>query len=342
MVTQDFYLDNSTEFGSEEYNYTFINSSCIAGNFLDYRDSSTTPTSMAIFARVIQTLYGFSLVIIGALLNALVLFLVARHKKLRTVSFGIAFQLATVNLLSSIGYGIPTVINHLAGFWILGYDFCIVSGFILYFLINVRILLIFLFAIDRFSYVFIPFSYPKHNGKVIIIMSVLAWSLGISFNILNLPSAFDCYSFKEDTMTCAINTECNTTNCSIIFYIFFTVIIIPAILISIGLFAALYYKGKMIRKQDLKMGISSSLITEQEWRAMKTFILLFLAIFIETIPPFILLPAAELLERGSVAKVLVKLLGIDLLIALVMTDPIIILKNPDFKKFIKVKFWRNH
>ncbi len=100
------------------------------------------------------------------------------------------------------------------------------------------------------------------------------------------------------------------------------------------LFSALHIKAKKIRNQERKIGVPTSTITEQKRRAIKTFIILFVAIF------FVFVPLSTLFVAklfGSEVRTLLKLLAVDLFRIFVITDPIVILKNGDVREVFKVK-----
>ncbi len=340
MIPQDFYSEDSAQLffsGSEEDNLT-LNYSCADINWPDSQDPITN-ASLAVPIRVIQTLYGVCLVSFGVLLNLLVLILVAKCKKLRSISFGIAVQLSVLNLLTSISYGSSSIANYVVGHWILGSNSCIASGFILFVLINIRTLLIFAFSLNQFLFVFLPFFYPRHNGKAVIVTSMLAWFLGIIYNVINLPPFLDCFVFNEDSLLCVISVQCSS-NCLIAYCTFYPTIIIPAIFIPVGLFLALYIKGRKIRSRDHAIGVDAKVLTEQEWRAIKTFAILFASAFLVTILPFILFFVSQFFD-SAVARVLLKLLGVDVLFLLVITDPLVILRNGDIKEALKTKYIRH-
>ena len=64
-------------------------------------------------------------------------------------------------------------------------------------LVDVRILLIFLYSLDHFASVFAPFMYPRHSLKLTVINSVLAWLVVIVGNVLGIPQILDCYKFSN-------------------------------------------------------------------------------------------------------------------------------------------------
>ncbi len=197
-------------------NFTPINSCVLAT--VPNTTGTILPASVAIPARVIQIL-GLCLTVVGTLLNALILFLVAKHKKLRTVSFAIAVQLAVVHLITSFNYVILTISVNKAYYGNVNPNHCTASGFTLHTLFILRTFLIFVFSLDRFLLVFMPFYYPKHQSKLVIVLSVLAYVISISFNTINLPGILDCFFYVEDALLCIIGSKCHF-HCKVLFYTF--------------------------------------------------------------------------------------------------------------------------
>ncbi len=120
--------------------------------------------------------------------------LVAKYKKLRTISFGLALQIAIQNLLSII---IPSsgLVSTIANQWILGEHMCALVGTILQISIAVRTLILFVFIIDRFFSVFCPFAYPRFQTKTVVVLSIGSWLIACVFDTLGV--ILDCYSFKS-------------------------------------------------------------------------------------------------------------------------------------------------
>jgi len=213
--------DDSIQFlasgsGLEEYS---PNLSCAALSFeADTNNQTDLPAAVEIAVRVFQTLFGLSLVIVGVILNSLIIYLIFKFKKLRTVTYGIIFQIAIINLVMSISFGFPTIINYIAGYWILGVHICITTGALFQILCTIRTFLFFVFSFNHFFMVFTPFRYPKHCLKVVGFHSFIVWFSCITFNLV--LSFLDCFVYISETKFCAADTSCHQT-CRIVFYIFY-------------------------------------------------------------------------------------------------------------------------
>ena len=314
-------------FGAPEDNFT-LTSTCAASS-LQAANGSVLPPAIDIAARVAQVIYNSILVTLAIILNALVIFLVLKFKNLRNVSFAIAIQIAITNFLLVIR-GIIGTVNHISGHWKWGLNFCIITSVLFFALGYVRNCLIFVFSFDRFASVFAPFNYPKYSYKITTILCVVSWCLGIANSIIPIPSLLDCYTVRESTLSCGYSTKCNKS-CKLFYLVLMATHIVPTIFLPVGFFLSLYLKGRKIRRQEANMlGLNSRNMSEQEWRATKTFVLLLVGIFLVTFSPHVLLSLVSLLR--PVAQTLVIKLVVDILYLVVITDPIIILKKSRCKR----------
>ena len=326
--------DNSVQFltSGSGMDGNYPNLSCAALSVESGAESKANfPSSVDMAIRVFQTLFGFVVIFVGVFLNSLILFLVYKFKKLRTVSFGIVCQIAVANWVMTVSFGFPIMINHIAGGWILGgTESCVAIGFLFKTLSYLRTLLFLVFSFDRFLMVFVPFTYPKHSMKVVALFSVIVWSFCITFN--TTLSVLDCFSYSSDTLYCVIDTTCHQT-CRIIFYIFFSPTIVPSILLSVGFYVALFVKGRIILKSDESVGLSKEVLAKQEWRAIKTFSISFLCFVVVTLPPLLLLNLPEWLSPLMLR--VAKIIASNSLAVYVMTDSVLITRNADVKEALK-------
>ena len=176
--------------------------------------NSTFSSPVGIALRVAQVLYLILVLISGTILNILVVYLVSRSKRLRTRAFAVAAQIALANLGTITLLGIPLLIQFIYGQTFFNVEICIVQGYVMHILVDVRILLIFLYSLDRFASVFAPFMYPRHNLKLTVINSVLAWLVVIVSNVLGIPQILDCYKFSNAVLIYALSISCSA-NCKV-------------------------------------------------------------------------------------------------------------------------------
>ncbi len=203
-----FYEDPLTDSASGE---PIVNSSITlscAASSLQANHSSPFPPDVEIVLRSVQVLVGIFRDILGILLNSLVIILVVKFKKLKNISFGIAVQIAIVNILLTLQYSCNTI-HVAAGRYIFGSNLCIASAFILLTLFYLRNFLILTFALDRFASVFIPFHYPKYRHRIVTAICITFFCMSLGNSIIITPPFLDCYELIRNTEICTFSRSCN-------------------------------------------------------------------------------------------------------------------------------------
>ena len=332
----DLLLDSiiTSSSGSSEIEGNIATSSCAASTLEALNNTKVLPTALNTALRVFQIIYVVILLVLGTLLNSLLVLLICKFRELRTPSFGIAFQICLNDVCLSIAFGISYLVTQIAGHWILGINFCIFIGFVLFSFFFLRTFLVFVFAVDKFCLVFTPFFYPKHSHKIVVIMCALSWCVSFVYSIIFIPGLLDCYDFVEPAMTCIFSSKCNK-NCEVVNYILLPVTILPGTIIALLLFLGLYIKGRKLRfKHQNVFPQNGSRMTREDWRALKTFALLFLAILVIIFPPFIVFIVFQSLDI-NVAGYLAIIISVNISFLHVITDPLIMMRNGDVKECFK-------
>ena len=311
--------------GMLEENSTWT-ASCAAST-LQAANGSGLPPDVDIAVRVFQVTFTIFRSIFGLMLNALVIALVITSKKLRNASFAIATQIAIVNLLEIPGVSL-SIVDNIAGRWIMGVPFCVANAFLSFMLGYTRTTLIFIFSLDRLFSVFIPFHYPKYSRSVVFTLCVLFWCFGFINPLMVIPSFLDCYQYNRAVLSCTYSQHCSH-NCEI-FYRVLVVHSVPVTILPAVFFTALFIKGRKIRRQVISMTGENKGMTDEDWRAIKTFILLLLPSFLPAI-----INISPLYRKSSLPFVVKNLLGktvANIASLVVVVDPIIILRNADVKE----------
>ena len=322
--------ESTTAFNSTTY-YTDNASdlSCVAMN-IQNPEALPYPATFLIVLRALQSLVYFLCFFFGGLLNLLVIILVAKYKKLQNHSFGIAVQVSAVNVVLSILY-LTSLISAIAGRWVLGEYLCIISAMLLFITINVRTLLMFVFVVDRFLFVFFPFTYPKHHRKVVIGLLVVVWVFSIAAGIPPIPPILDCYTFHSRSYLCSHFSECGR-DCSLFSSTNYTLIALPATVLPTVLYAILFIKAWKIKKSMPSIPKEES---EREWKATITFAILFVSLFAATLPSITTNFIINRVYAGSVVPPAVYAAAVvctALLTVVPVTDAIVILRNRDIRE----------
>ena len=313
--------------GLREENFTVL--TCAAKSLQTPSNSSSLDSAIV---KVIYVLLFSAIIVSGLILNSLVVILVIVSKKLKTKSFGIAVQIALTNMAIVLLVGLPAQIQIIYGQPITGLDLCIASGYITYMFVETRIWLIFLFSLDRFASVFAPFLYPRLNFKSSVLkFSVLAWLVPIITNVPGIPQILDCYTFTKSLVFCHRSIECSSA-CKIFVLINIMLILVPAQTSSLVFIIALYVKGKKIRKSEsAMMGIPKSHMSDSDWKALKTFLLLMITIAVAQIGMMVIVTLEGI---GTPSE----LIYTNFFFLYLITDPLVIMRNEDARQAWKQLF----
>ena len=312
-------------------NFTLV--SCAARNTQHPVDLPYS-TTLTITLRVVLGLYYLFLLIVGGFLNVLVIVLVARHKKLQTYSFGIAMQVVILDLVNTTLI-LFSLVSILANQWVFGEHMCAVIGMVLFCSATIRTLIMFVFVIDRFLDVFAPYKYLQHKAKITISLSVASWIFSVGVTVVPLPGILDCYTFEPFAWVCSISGGCGYY-CFIYTSVLFTLFLTPVTILPVFLYVALYIKAKKVMKKLPRTDAAENF--RREWKATVTFFLLFITVFglhfpailiqitITSIYPIVTESPPGVFVLFTFSSVLVS--------ALVVTDPIVIMRNRDVKETI--------
>ena len=194
----------------------------------------------------------------------------------------------------------------------------------------------FVFVLDRFLCVFMPYFYPKHQIKAIVSLSVASWLYAIAASLIQLPQILDCLAYTQRLGTCLSNFNCSR-NCTLLLNIIIPSGTVPATVIPIILYIILYMKARKIRKADRTLSTIAG-NHESDWRATITFFLLFLSVFIVTLPTFTVKAIINLIYRSSEQPAAIYILSTicsHMIFLLPVTDPIVIMRNRDVKEIMK-------
>ena len=308
--------------GLEEQNFTVL--TCAARSLQTPSNSSGLDTAVKVFRILLLS----AIIVSGLILNSLVVFLVIVSKKLKTKSFGIAVQIALTNLALVLLVGLPTQIQIIYGWPITGLGPCIASGYITHMLIETRIWLMFLFSLDHFASVFAPFLYPRlHFKSSVLKFSVLAWPLPLITNLPGIPQILDCYTFTKSLVFCHRSIQCSSA-CKIFVLIDIMVILVPVLTISLVFIIALYVKGKKIRKNEsAMMGIPKSRMSDSDWKALKTFLLLTITIAVAQIGIIV-----TVILDGIGTPSELRVISADVFFLYLITDPLVVMRNEDARQ----------
>ena len=328
------YVANMDE-GSAFFNFTEgdnITLTCAARNIQGPIELPYS-SALTITLRVIQSIFYFVIFFGGLFLNTLVIVLVAKYKKLQTLSFLVSLQVVVLDWFLSISI-LTGLSTNIANKWIFGEYGCAITGLIFNTGAFARTFLMCTFVIDRYLAIVWPYFYPKYKLKVTVSLSVASWVLAVLVGVGMLPGLLDCYIFQTTGMVCATSSQCNSS-CSIYVRIY-SVIAVPATILPITLYGFLYYKARKIQK-ELASNAAANATHRKEWKATITFSLLFLTLIAVVLPLILInLIIIAIFPDGDYSPVPYTILvgASSLFLLLTITDPIVIMRDKDVKEVL--------
>ncbi len=278
-------------------------------------------------------------------LTSFIIFLIIKFKHLRDTTFMLALQVVILNWVYMVMLTPGAVSSTVSGQWVLRKGMCKATGANQVFTFLLRNLLMFFFVLDRFCTVFIPFRYRRHRKKVVLTL----WSIAVVLSAICviLPLIMNCHGFNRVLWLCLgvqISEYCpNSFFCNAYRIVLIATGEIAGSFIPLIMYILLFIKAKKIRNQIAPVE-NSQVDSEQrkrDRRANLTFFAMFLSLFGVSAPPLIahiiievILPTLEV--NSPEALILISFILQELHSLLPIVDSIVILRNPEMRKAIKM------
>ena len=295
----------------------------------------------AVHGCVVGVLLGFSLV--G---NGIALFLICRYKQLRYRSILAAVGLMVVDLLMPVFLHLPTLASIIAGMWPFGDIGCTILGYVLLCLLQVRWLEMTVVVLDRFLVIVFPFFYMRWSKHILIALTVAAWLIPIA---VSFPAAvgFGRFTFRITTTICAVFCGEDPT-CFYFYVVQFSLFVCVGGLLPTGLYFILYCIGRRKSGASIwRLGTHTSdtatrgsradrrnsilsFQTARDRRATVTFAIIFFALPVTQLPELIF-STIRRLDFYSRIPIYVHFIVIDIFLISPALDPIVIMRNRDFR-----------
>ena len=309
------------------------------------------PVSMATAntLRHIQIIHYLMIFVAGSCLNCFIIYIIARFKKLHSITYYFALQIILTNQGNALTFTITAATNAIADRFIFT-GLCPVIGFIFTFLRLSRSAQMLVLVADRFSLVFMPFWYARHRVKVVLSLTIISYVLAFFFSTLPLPGLLSCYAFQRFTWSCVIRKGCeNRAACALLRALVATFLTMGPFTAFV-LYLALLRKAKKLRN---RVGVAEPSLESEEVRKIRrrrrrserkantTFLILFIELVGVSVPAYLLVAFGEVASMAvnvqewppafAVVSVLVR--GMPPLI--IVLDPIAIMKNQEVREVIK-------
>ena len=283
----------------------------------------------------------------SVILNGFLVLLMAVVKTLHQTVYFLTLQVILLDFALTIVATPITVVSAFAGRWIMGPEFCSTSIFIIHTLRHARYWMMLVFVSDRFASVFFPFSYGKYQTKMVILLSLLAWTVSFIFAIL--PITLDCEVFSRLAFYCTGGDGCTDRYlCHSSRIVTVTVTNVMGSFLPLILYAILFIKAKKLQKTFViseATGDASSQKRKDNLRVNVTFLFLFFALFGVNIIPFLLfIVGTSILSVLGIPSppgyVISTIFFRSLYNILPIIDAIAIMRNADFR--LAMKTFKNY
>ena len=322
---------------------------CNYSTGVDAEDLEEPLCTLQLWIAVLQSIYLFCAVVISASGNLFVLYLVAKYRQLRYRSVIVSLSVVVIDLLLVPTYQLPALISVAAREWLFRQVGCIAIGFAGTYLVLVRWLAMATISLDRFCYIFFPFSYIRWNKIFLAFLTLSTWLVPVGLLVASL-FGFGGYAFHSGSMTCFV--ECNNdTVCAYYYLGMFSVQVLlgacmPAILYFIMLCYSFYFRRKTAVQAKTLQSINSISVaappsvtsrwSPKDTKAIVTFLVVFVTQVVTTLPIY----ATAILRRTSTelyadVPLWVHMIVFDIFIAASYLDPLVIMRNYDFRNAIK-------
>lgn len=313
-----------------------LTSTCVA----DSLNPAVHPYSEA-FSTAVRTSQSTFYVLMGSIgvfLNVILILLVVKHKQLQTISILACLQVAALDLItaSMLMLGLVSAITNQ---WPFGEQMCTIVGYAVFTSSTIRTLLALGLTMDRFLYVLLQYFYLTHKAKLNIIISAACWVFPAVVGILLTSPALDCYAFTPTTYLCLPSVTCNAY-CSLFITIFSLVTTASAIIFPTILYTFLYCKARRSRRRPYVPTASEAAeeaLEHIEQKSTVTFGSLILTALVATVPSLVAnlstgMMYSDTAPPSAIYTLLVIVLDVNML--LVITDPIVIMRNADVREVI--------
>ena len=312
------------------------------------------PIHVANVVRYIQAVFYIIYFLLGVPLNLFVTLLILRYKKLQTVTFTLALQVCIGDMINAAIVFPTSAVNAIAGRYVFT-GLCSTFGFLTFFLGLARFYLMFVFVLDRFCTIFLPFRYQRHRIKVVLPFSIGAWMLSLFVALVPVRGLLDCYTVLRNSWMCYPSAGCAyQRECFVYRWLSYIVSNVLGV-VSLVMYLILFHKARKLRNRvaaaplpeancDAEDRAETARKLKQERKANFTFFLLFLALIGVSIPPtaFVLVGRIIIIISGTsvpTAYTVAELLVGSTISLLTIVDPIVIMRNQDFREAI-VKLFR--
>ena len=321
-----------------------------------WRLEEAPPWALSIYALLVA-----AIIIVTVVGNGLVVLLVLRYKRLRCRSVVISLSVSAADVLFALTFHLPIFISTVARGWQFADPGCRAFSYLGVDFLLTRWLIMGVLSVDRFCSVRFPFSYKKFSKCLLPSLTAAAWLLPVVLIAPSVGGLFD-YSFRTNIATCL--PDCHASNdlrnfCRLHFVGIFSTSFIFGGIVPIVLYTWLYRRARKLRPASLTLGVvsvrvASGLVvrqpmaqlgdTSRDVRALFTFIIIFVTLLVTGLPAYVLQIVRATTKPAVICSIpiLVTFLLYALLLSSTALDPIVIMRDRDFRQCLRNFFCRGH
>ena len=301
---------------------------------------------------VLHSIGNVAQILASVVFCILVFVLVVRYKKLQRRAVIVSLSLITADIFLVCSYHLPAFTSTVVLAWPFEFIGCEIFGFLSTTFILTRWYMMSVLSADRFFTVRYPFSYEKYSKVILTILTLIAWIIPvlISMTCLNILSSV---AFRHNVPTCLFYAP--TLNRGLIFFSIMTSLsFLVGCILPTALYVWLYHKARKLRPSATKLGQMSVQVAagtviqvplgsfnkdKHERRALVTFVLIFITFFLTSAPLFLLQTLRSLsIDVWCKIPISVHFLLVQLFLSSTLLDPILIMRDRDFRKCLKLLF----
>lgn len=288
------------------------------------------------------------LLVISMIGNSLALFLVTKYHQLHYRSILVSLGVVVADLLLPLVLHFQALSSSAAGRWPFGDVGCTIFGYLLFSLYYVRWLSMAIIVIDRFVAIMWPFFYKRRSKPLLIAGSVGAWIIPF---IVALPGLVGyAQSEYRSTLTLCVSDCGDDRGCFYLVVTIFGVYVLIGCALPTVLYLILYCLSRSKRHAtQLRLGTHARPRTSgqpnlsrrrsstpsvvqaaKDHRALVTFLIVFVTLIVTQFPIYI----TSSIRRTDLYQdipIYVHYILIDIYMLSTALDPIIVMRNRDFR-----------
>ncbi len=281
--------------------------------------------------------------------NGIILLLVLKYKKLRQRTTLVSLNIVFANSILVLSYHLPTLISTVSSSWSFGFRGCQAFGFLSTDFVITRWFTMAVLAFDRFCAVKFPFSYLRHNKKIITLLLSASWIIPIILSITTV-AGYVGVAFRPNVPTCLLYAPAVGKGRLFISIVLSFSFIVGGIL-PIFMYIWMFHKARKLRKSMFNVGkinnSKESIINDhdmsmnsaRERRAMFTFALIFISFCLTGLPGY-LFQVVRSVSFASWCKIphMIHFMVIQLYLSSTALDPFLVMRDRDIRKRLKHLF----